>query len=243
MFYDHLRRGALAGAVGGTAFGLFTAFAVGPLVAAAEHFEGGHGGEAAAQGGEAAHGLLGVGAAELTSVLAGAIWGLLLGVAVFGVAYVFLEPALPGDDLRSYVLGAAGFLTVSGAPWLVLPPQPPGVDQALGTDLRLALYVGMLVAGALACTAAILAWNRFTGRRRVAGALAPLLALVAVAALAPANAVTGPVPASLAAAFRAVVVAGQLGLWALMATVHARLDWLTDTGASEEFDVDAPTSA
>jgi len=242
MFYDHLRRGALAGAVGGTAFGLFTAVAVTPLVAAAEYFEAGH--EAGAHGGAAAGatGAFGLGAAELTSVLAGAAWGLLLGVAVFGIAYVFLEPALPGEDLRSYVLGGAGFLAVSGAPWLVLPPQPPGIEQALGTDVRLALYVGMVVAGALACTAAILAWNRLSGRRRVAGAIAPLLALVAVAALAPANPTTGALPASLAAAFRAVVVTGQLGLWALMAAVHARLDWLTEGAAPEEVDVDAPAS-
>ena len=42
-------------------------------------------------------------------------------------------------------------------------------------------------------------------------------------ALAPANPVSGPVPAALTAAYRWTAVFGQLGLWAVIAAVHA---WL-----------------
>lgn len=229
MFYAHLRRGALAGLVGGAAFGAFTAFVVNPLVAVAEHFEAGH-----AQGGSEAGPELAAATAKATSIGFGALWGLLLGVAVFGVAYFFLEPVLPGKRARSYVLGAAGFLTLSGAPWLVLPPQPPGVEAALPTDVRLPLYAGMVVAGALAAGAAVLAWNRLEGPSRALGVLVPFVALGVLALLAPANPVSGSAPAALVAAFRGVVVAGQLALWGLMATVHARLTARSEAEASTE---------
>lgn len=214
--YTYLRRGALAGLAAGIAYGLFSGVVGNRLVGAAEAFEG-HAGDPAVP--------------ELVTTVgtavAGALWGLLLGVAVFGLAYYLFEPAIPGGaELRSYLLGAAGFLTVSGAPWLVLPPQPPAVEQALPTVTRIGLYVVMTLTAALACGLAGYAYNRLrsAGRARaIAGAVAPFALLVIPVALAPANPTTGPIPDSLAAAFRATVVAGQLGLWALMAGVHARL--------------------
>lgn len=235
MFYVHLRRGGIAGLAGGLAFGAFTAFVVNPLVAVAEHFEAGH---AAAEGAGYAH-VLATATAKATSVGFGALWGVLLGVAVFGVAYFFTEPALPGGEgTRSYVLGAAGFLSLSVAPWLVLPPRPPGVEAALSTDARTALYAGMVLAGALACVLAVLAANRLDGPARPIGIAAPFLALGALAVLAPANPTSGAAPASLVAAFRAVVVAGQLGLWGVMAAVHATLTKRAALRKSDVVDAD-----
>lgn len=214
--YSYLRRGAIAGLVGGLAYGLFSGVVGNRLIAAAEAYEH-HGGAAAVPEPVTLVG----------SAIGGAIWGLLLGIAVFGVGYYVLEPAIPGRGAtKNFLLGAAGFLTVSGAPWLVVPPQPPGVEQALPTRMRIALYVGMMVAAALACGLAGYVYGRLRaeGRARaVIGAAAALALLPVPVWLAPANPTSGPVPADLAAAFRASVVAGQIGLWAVMAGVHSRL--------------------
>jgi len=127
------------------------------------------------------------------------------------------------------VLAAAGFVTVSGAPWLVLPPNPPGVEAALGTTTRLVIYAAMMVAGALACTLAVVAYRR--GRDaagRPAGALAasaPLLALATVGVLAPVPTATagGALPDALAASVLGTVAFGQAVLWLVLAATHAHL--------------------
>ncbi|WP_225334383.1 CbtA family protein [Halomicrobium urmianum] len=219
MATDHLERGALAGVAGGLVYGLFVATVGNAFTAGLEAFEHGHD-----HGG-------GPAVTELTtaaaSVFGGVLWGLLFGVAVFGVAYYFLEPALPGTGAtRRIALAAAGFLTVSGAPWLVLPPQPPGVEQALGTEARMLWYGGMMVAGAAVAVLAGLTYRRSAGRHgavRAVAALAPLALLSAPVVLAPANPTHGHVPAALAAAYRWTVVFGQATLWATIAVVHARL--------------------
>lgn len=214
--YAYLRRGALSGLVAGVAYGLFSGFVGNRLVAAAEAYEH-HAGDGAVP--------------ELVttagSAVGGALWGFLLGILAFGVAYYVLEPAIPGRaETRSYLLGAAGFVTVSGAPWLVLPPQPPGVEQALPTSTRIAVYGGMMIAGGLACGLVGYAYERLRSAERTRGAVAIVAApsvVVLAVALAPANPTTGPVPADLAGAFRATVVVGQVGLWGLMAAIHTRL--------------------
>lgn len=212
MLAEHLRRGGLAGLAGGLAYGLFVALVGRNLLALAERFEGGgHGGDAVS---------------AAASVAGGVLWGLLLGVVAFGVAYYLLEPAIPGPPaLRSYLLGAAGFVTVSAAPWLVLPPQPPGVEQALPTATRLTLYAAMAVAGAAASALALYGLGAAWRREPRAALLVPLALLVVAvpALLAPANPASGPAPPALVATFRWVSVFGQAGLWFVMASVHALL--------------------
>ena len=214
MFLDHFRRGAIAGLIGGIAYGLFVLLVGSNLVALAEHFEGG-----------SHHGGGGVLSAS-TSVLAGVLWGLLLGIVAFGVVYYFLEPAIPGPpELRSYLLAMAGFVTISGAPWIMLPPQPPGVEQALPTETRLVWYAAMTVVGALACGLAGAGYRyvRADDSRGVVLAVLALSVLAVSALLAPANLTTGPAPSELITAFRWVAVFGQLGLWAVIASVHTAL--------------------
>jgi len=235
MATDYLERGALAGLTGGVAYGLFQATVGNSFVAGLETFESGHshGGGPVVEGATTA----------AVSVGGGVLWGLLFGIAAFGIGYYFLEPALPGGGVAERLgLAAAGFLTVSGAPWLVLPPQPPGVEQTLTTDTRLALYAGMMVVGALVGAACVLAYRRTAGRHRAVTALAtglPLALLAVPVALAPENAVSGPVPASLAAAYRWTVVFGQLGLWATIAAVHAWLDEPTLVADGTDFSATA----
>jgi hypothetical protein len=167
----------------------------------------------------------------VVSVGGGVLWGLLFGIVAFGIGYYFLEPVLPGGPVtKRFALAAAGFLTVSGAPWLVLPPQPPGVEQGLETGTRMTWYAGMMIAGAGASVAAGLVHQKLADSRRsirATASLAPLCLLAILVVLAPTNAVHGDVPAGLVAAFRWTVVFGQVGLWATMACVHA---WLGDPG-------------
>lgn len=233
MTTDHLERGALAGIAGGLVYGLFIATVGNSFTAGLETFEHGHGGGAVVS--------------ELTTAAAsvggGILWGLLFGIGVFGVAYYFFEPALPGDGPTGRLaLAAAGFLTVSGAPWLVLPPQPPGVEQALATETRLLWYAGMMAAGALVVGLCGLAHGRTADKGlavRIVTTALPLALLVVPVALAPANPVRGDVPAALVSAYRWTVVFGQLLLWATLAGVHA---WLGDPELATD-DTDFPATA
>lgn len=217
MLQAYLIRGLKTGAIGGLAYGIFVASIGTGLVDVAESFEVSHGHEVPAVSGI-------VSAAG--SIGGGLLWGLLLGVLVFGLAYYFFEPVLPGrPDTQSYLLAAAGFLTVSGTPWLVLPPQPPGVEQALPTETRIIWYAALMLAGAVASSVAILAYRRLAARRGqtmgLAGGLLVILSLGGIVLFAPANPTTGPAPEPLVAAFRWTVVAGQLGLWIVLAGSHA----------------------
>jgi hypothetical protein len=214
MFARYAARGLKAGAVAGVAFGLFVAFVGDPLVHLSEAVVAGH--EHAGETG-------GVVLGSATSIVAGGLWGLLAGLC-FGVAYYVAEPALPGGaDARSYLLAAAGFVTVAGAPWLVLPPQPAGIEPVLGTDARLFWYVTMLVAGALACGLALAAYSRTRSRGRavaVAAATVPFALPLGLAVVAPASAGVG---STFATTYRGVVALGQVVLWGTLATAHG---WL-----------------
>jgi Probable cobalt transporter subunit (CbtA). len=229
MFRPYVERGLAAGAAGGLAFGLFVAVVGNPLVGHAEEL--GH-----AQEASGAHGGGGVvpgAVADLVSVGGGVLWGLLLGTVAFGVVYYFLEPAIPGTGAtKRYVIAAAGFVTVSGAPWLVLPPQPAGVEAALPTGTRILWYGGMVVAGAAACMLAGYAYRRLTargtGRRLAALAALACLALLAVPAAVAPTATAGDLPAAVTAAYRGFVVFGQATLWFVLASVHA---WLGTPGS------------
>jgi predicted cobalt transporter CbtA len=258
MFFEYLKRGLVAGLVAGLAFGVFMAFVGNPFVGYADALAHGEG-HAAETGGDGHHeeaegaheesghhgtessgSVVSMAMTKLVSVLASGFWGLLFGAAAFGIAFYFLEPAIPGAaGTKSYLMAAAGFVTVSGAPWLALPPVAPGMQQALPTETRLLVYGGMMVAGAAACGLAGYAYNRLRedyGRPlAVVVAAVPLAALLVAVPLAPANPTTGDVPATLAAAFRGFVVFGQLGLWFVLASVHA---WLQRRSDDETPDVD-----
>ncbi|MFC7323516.1 CbtA family protein [Halorubrum rutilum] len=226
---DRIRRGVAAGGVAGAAYGLFTWLvlspAVGYLERAASHGSGhGHGGHGHAQ--EAAR-ALGEATTALVSAGGGVLWGILLGAA-FGAAYYLFEPALPGGEAKAYVLAGAGFLAVSVAPWTVLPPVVPGMEQLYGPSVRVPLYLGLIGVGALVAAASVLAYDRASAARsRRVGAVAaalPLVALALLAALAPPTLTGGEAPAELAVAFRWLVALSQAGLWALIAAAFGRLD-------------------
>jgi hypothetical protein len=230
MLTSYITRGVKAGLLAGLVFGVLVALVANPLVgfadelghdqpATGDHAEHGDAHHESAVSGAVTHGV---------SVVSGVLWGVLLGGVVFGVAYYFLEPLIPGTGAtKSYLLAAAGFITVSGAPWLVLPPQPPGAELAVATDTRLLLYGGMMVAGALVCVLAGALYSRLRpsrGRRLAAVlALAPFALLVIPAVLSPVAPARGAVPPELATGLAGLVVFGQSVLWLLLAGTHARL--------------------
>lgn len=224
MFADYVLRGLKAGLAAGLAFGLFVALVGNPAVGFAETagHDHGHG-----HGADGRHGAtVSESVTDAVGVVAGVCFGGLLGAA-FGLAYYVLEPGLPGGDGGSYALAAAGFVTVSGAPWLVLPPQPAGVEQALGADARLFWYAAMMAAGAAACALSGYVYRRLAsgvGRPvALAGAVLSFGVLAVPVALAPSNATSGGVPTAFAASFRGLVAFGQLGLWFVLASAHAGL--------------------
>lgn len=221
MFTKYVLRGMKAGGVAGIAFGLFVALIGNPLIRYGETFEESHHGGGPVVSGDVT---------TVVSIVGGVLLGILLGAVFLGVAFYFLEPAIPGEGgTKSYLLAAAGFVTVSGAPWLVLPPQPPGIEQTLAIGTRLMVYAGMMLAGAIACGLSGYVFNRLHTQygRIIAfiGALAPLGLLFVVAAISPSNSVSGPIPDQIAAIFRVVMAMGQVSLWLVLASVHA---WLLE---------------
>lgn len=258
MLWDYLRRGVKAGLVAGLAFGLFVAVVANPIVAFADetnhaaggsdHVTGGSG-HAEGESGHAHthesedHGDAGghhdatVSAAvnRTVSVISGGLWALLLGAVVFGVVFYFLEPAIPGTGAtKSYVLGIAGFVSVSGAPWLVLPPAAPGAQQSLAVGTRLPLYAGTMIVGALCCLLAGYVYRRLARSTGVtvaaAASLLPFGLLVVLAAFAPTNAVEGALSPALRNGVTGTIVFGQLLLWLLLATTHAQFTATEDGG-------------
>ncbi len=224
MIVDSFERGVAAGGVAGLVYGLFMALVGNPLVHQVEHLGHDHGGA------EHAHAV-----SEATTAVVGAasgvLWGILLGAA-FGAAYYLFEPSLPGvGSTKAYALAGAGFLTVSGVPWLVLPPVAPGTEQALATDLRLLIYGTMMVLGAVICASSVAAYDRVRHRRgppaAVGAALVPFVLCVFPVVLVPTNVLAGP---ELAAAFRWLVVLSQIALWAILAAVYARIDRRAERG-------------
>lgn len=226
MFTLYLKRGVKAGVVAGLVFGLFVALVANPFVAFADEL--GHSDHA---GGDHSHGAhessVSTTLADGVSVVSGVLWGVLLGGVVFGIAYYLLEPVVPGTGgAQSYLLGGAGFVTVSGAPWLVLPPQSPGVEQALPTETRIALYGGMMVAGGLVCLLAGVVYRRLRGshgRTTAAVAATSTFALLAVPAVLSPASTANALPSRLAAGLTGLIVFGQVLLWLLLAGTHARL--------------------
>lgn len=243
MLADYVVRGAKAGLVAGLLFGLFVALVANPLIAVADgqaHAGDHHEHEGAGEHGEHHHeSAVSATTTDAVSVASSVLWGLLLGAVVFGVVGYFLEPLVPGEGaIQSYVLAAGGFVTVSGGPWLLIPPTVPGAERAIATETGMAMYGGMIVASALACLLAAISYDRLRDRRgrRTAGAVAlvPLGALATVPILSPFEIATGSLSPELAGAVLGTVVFGQVLLWLALAATHARLEPTADEATRVE---------
>jgi hypothetical protein len=223
MAVDSIKRGVLAGAVAGFAYGLFVALVANPLISTLEA----HAHEVGGSEHEAAHAVA-ESTTAVVSVGSGVLWGVLLG-GMFGLAYYLFEPGLPGSpDVKPYVLAGAGFLTVSVAPWLVLPPATPGVEPALSTDVRLVVYGGMMLLGALLALGTVFVQRRLRsilgGVRAAVVCLSSLAVVLTVLALGTPTLVSvGADSTALARAFQGSVILSQAVLWLLVAGVFGHL--------------------
>jgi len=225
---DYCKRGVFAGGVAGVAYGLFIAFVANPLTEYLHHAGHDHGHHAA----ESAR-VVAESTTAIVSIGGGLLWAIFLG-GVFGLAMFVFEPALPATGTaRSYVLAGCGFLTVSATPWLVLPPAAPVAEHLYPVETRLAIYGGLVLVGGAVSAASIESYRRTTARHRllgVAAGLAPVAGTILILPVVTPTVVTHPgLSTDLVAAYQAMVIVGQAGIWLLIA---ATFGWLQRRGES-----------
>ncbi len=242
MIAAYLKQGVLAGLVAGLAYGLYMVLVSNPLSQYAHDAGHSHGhGHDHSHGQDSGHAV-----SELTTAVvsagSGVLWAIFLG-GLFAIAFYFLEPALPGrGGLKTVVLGASGFLTVSVTPWLVLPPAVPGAEQLYTVELRLGLYTGLVILGALVSITAVSAYKRLEPRHRglslIAG-LAPVVALVFVVPAVTPTVVTHPeLSNELVTVYQSLAFLSQAALWLVIAGtftwLHGRSEFPASTASSNQ---------
>ena len=155
------------------------------------------------------------------------IYGAILGL-FFSVGFVLLHRAAPGWPAVwvAITVGALGFWSLSLFPFIKYPLNPPGVgDEATLLMRQFGQTLFMLISAA-AIGVALDAFRRINqnfgefAARRIwyAGVLGiyAVLALIIVFAF-PGNPDPVPVPLDLLELFRALTMAGQFLMWALLA--------------------------
>lgn len=147
----------------------------------------------------------------------GAVFGL-----VFAVTFWGLRSAQPQPFRRALWAGAILFGSITLAPWLKYPPNPPGVGDPDTLGRRQGLYVSLIALGlALSLVAVGLAGllrrHGWPEHRRVA-AVAAAVALAFAVALALLPPAPDPVeaPATLIWRFRLASLAANAVLWGLL---------------------------
>jgi predicted cobalt transporter CbtA len=149
--------------------------------------------------------------------LAGGAFGVLFALAFWG-----LRAGRPDPFRRALVAGAMLFGSLTLAPWLKYPPNPPAVGNPDTIDKRQALYVSLialtlalcLVGAALATRLRREGWPEHRRLATVTLALAVPFA-IALAVLPPApDAVEAP--ATLIWRFRLASLGGNLLLWSVL---------------------------
>lgn len=218
-----LRRGVLAGAVGGALFGLFGYLLVEGLMDRAVGLE------AARQRASGEHtvelfsrhtqhlGLLGAALAV----------GLAFGV-LFGVAHHLLARDDQSPWASSIRLGAGAFFGIALVPFLRYPSNPPGVGDPATIDSRAHLYLVTLVIGVVgACLAGLVARSlRERGSSapvRQLSVAAVLVATIALTFVLPGNTDPIAMPVTLIWQFRLLSIADLALLWAGLAVTFGLL--------------------
>ena len=149
--------------------------------------------------------------------LAGVAFGVLFALAFWGLRF-----GRPDPFRRALVAGAILFGSLTLAPWLKYPPNPPAVGDPATIDRRQALYVSLIALSlALSLLAAALAGRlRRDGwpepRRLAAVGLAVVVPLAVALALLPPAPDPVDVPATLIWRFRLASLGGNAVLWAVL---------------------------
>jgi predicted cobalt transporter CbtA len=182
-----LRRGLLAGAVGGLLSGAFGFLLAEPVMDRAVDLEAAR----SAAAGEHTVETFTRNTQHVGFLLATLVVGVALGV-LYAVVHQALEHLEPARDpwARAVLLGGAGFFGLSLVPFLRYPSNPPGVGDAATIDSRAHLWTVSLVLGLAGAALAALVARSLRER----GTAAPLRQLAAVAVLAGTIALTFVLP-------------------------------------------------
>jgi predicted cobalt transporter CbtA len=227
MLGSYIRRGAVAGLVGGAVSALFLLLVGERTIGDAirlEEARGGGGHEMFSRGVQTFGGALGM---ILVSVALGVI---------FAATFAAVRHRLPGRDdwQRSIVWAATAFVVVYLVPFAKFPPNPPAVGDPDTIDERTLLYVAILAwaIGAAWLAVRVGTWLRerdFSDPARltaVAGAFVVLVGIGYVVLPGTPDGVTAP--ATLVWRFRLASAGGALALWAVTGVVFG---WLSVAAA------------
>ncbi|NYI76722.1 CbtA family protein [Nocardioides panzhihuensis] len=243
--------GALAGAVAGCAGAAVMYFLVEPSIRTAIAIEDAASKAAESSGHSHTHapGHTHV-SSELVTRGEQVVYGMLTAVVVgtfIGVAFALVHRyfgrriagrGLPGSAL---ILAALGFLTLTLAPAIVIPANPPAVGDPATVNLRTLTYVGTIVC-AVAFTGMVIAASRATSlstRNRTLAASAVAVAGVMVLLFGIPNrpdAIPADVPAGLIWSFRLGSIAQLASMWLVMGAVYG---WLATGSRKSKADTTA----
>ena len=188
-----------------------------------------------------------LGVQRIGMVFGTAIYGAILGL-FFSVGFVLLHRAAPDWPVVwvAITVGALGFWSLSLFPFIKYPLNPPGVgDEATLLMRQFGQTLFMLISAA-AIGVGLDAFRRlhqntagFASRRLWYGGILGIYAIVAMVMVFafPGNPDPVPVPLDLLELFRALTMAGQFLIWAILAVgVTLALLWhqkSTATGVAE----------
>ncbi|HQV20669.1 MAG TPA: CbtA family protein [Gordonia sp. (in: high G+C Gram-positive bacteria)] len=243
--------GLLSGLVAGIVAYIFARIFIEPQVAKAIDYEDGRGAAEEALSGEHGHEhevftrsvQENIGAATGTLVFA-LCMGAFFAVA-FTVLWSYVGRRYPATDPRAVAaaLGAIGLVVAFGVPFFVYPANPPAVgdDNTIGdrSGAYLTITLVSVIAAIAAVTLALWLRPRLGGLVSAIAAVIPYLAVVTIAAaLLPefhevpealkndAGDIVFPgFPGGVIGDFRVYVIANQVILWTVLATVFALIIW------------------
>jgi len=220
-----LRRGALAGLIGGAAAGAFGFLLAEPVMDRAV------GREAARQtaAGEHHAEVFDRHTQHVGFLVATVATGLALGV-LLGVLSTVLHRDDPDREpwRRSVGLGAAAWFGVYLVPFLRYPANPPGVGDPGTIGLRTHSYLSALVLGIVGAVVAVLVARRLADRDvrppvRQLVVTGVLVGTVALTFVLPGNPDALDVPAALLWEFRLLALATSTVLWGVLAASYGLL--------------------
>ncbi|MCW2543155.1 MAG: hypothetical protein JWM40_707 [Frankiales bacterium] len=219
-----LRRGLLAGGVGGLLAGLFGFLLAEPLMDRAVDLESAR--QAAA--GEHTVETFTRNTQHLGFLGATLAVGLALGV-LYAVVRRLVQPESDDPWGTAIRFGAGGFFAVSLVPFLRYPSNPPGVGDAGTIDSRSHLWTVTLVIGLVGVAAAGLAARQLKERGTRASirqlvVVAVLVATIGVTFVLPDNTDQIAVPVTLIWDFRLLSIATLLLLWGGLSATYGLLE-------------------
>ena len=169
-----------------------------------------------------------LGVQRIGMVLGTVIMGAILGL-FFAVGFVLLHRAAPSWSVVwvALTIGALGFWSLSLFPFIKYPLNPPGVGEEASLAARQLGQILFMLISAAAVGVSLDAIRRiqqnfadFAARRIWYGSVLGVYAILAIVMVFvfPGNPDPVPVPIDLLELFRALTMAGQFLIWALLAS-------------------------